>query len=166
MPRKRCYGKIDEFPVCYKFISDQTDHHEVMRLGMEEIEAIRLKDMEGLDQEACAKEMGLTRPTFQRLLINARRKLATALVEGQTIKIGGGNYQMKNRVFECLSCGEVWEVEPCSEGGRHGYEIACPKCGSMEKTKLVDGQRHACGGGGNHDKHEHGTEGGCCGGHK
>ncbi|MEI8217204.1 MAG: DUF134 domain-containing protein [Eubacteriales bacterium] len=167
MPRKRCCGKIDEFPNCYKFISDQTDHHEVMRLGMEEIEAIRLKDMEGHDQKTCAMEMGLTRPTFQRILIAARRKIATALVEGQTIHIGGGNYQMKNRVFECLDCGETWEVEPCSEGGRHGYELACPKCGSMNKTKLVDGQRHACGGAGSHEKHEHNAEGGgCCGGHK
>ena len=167
MPRKRCCGKIDEFPNCYKFISDQTDHHEVMRLGMEEIEAIRLKDMEGHDQKTCAMEMGLTRPTFQRILIAARRKIATALVEGQTIHIGGGNYQMKNRVFECLDCGETWEVEPCSEGGRHGYEIACPKCGSMNKTKLFEGQRHACGGAGSHEKHEHNAEGGgCCGGHK
>lgn len=163
MPRKRCCGQIDNYPVCHKFISDQTEHHDVMTLGLEEIEAIRLKDMIGKDQEACAREMGLTRPTFQRILITARKKIATALVEGQTIIIKGGYYQMKNRVFECLDCGETWEVEPCSEGGKHGYEIACPKCGSMKKTKLIDGIRHACGGSGHH---EHGAEGGCCGGHQ
>ena len=68
---------------------------------------------------------------------------------------------MKNRVFECLNCKEIWEEIPCSEGGKHGYEIACPKCGSMNKSKIVDGARHACGGHG-HNHHEHGTTGGCC----
>jgi phage FluMu protein Com len=63
----------------------------------------------------------------------------------------------KNRRFECEDCGHIWEVEPCTAGGMHGYEIPCPKCGSMNKIKIGDdGQRHMCGGG----HHEHG--GGCC----
>ncbi|MEL7604116.1 MAG: hypothetical protein AAGU77_13250 [Bacillota bacterium] len=54
---------------------------------------------------------------------------------------------MANRVFECLDCGEKFEVGPCGgEDARHGYEIPCPKCGSLNKVKLVEGQRHACGG--------------------
>ena len=62
---------------------------------------------------------------------------------------------MGNRVFECVECHHVWEVEPCTEGGKHGYEIACPECGSMKKLKLENGEKHACGG--------HGHQGGCCG---
>lgn len=162
MPRKRCCGRIEDYPVGQRFISDQPGEQRITTLGIEEVEALRLKDVSGFDQETCAQEMGLTRPTFQRILQNARKKVATALVEGQTIIIEGGNYQMKNRVFECVDCSEVWEVAPCSEGGKHGYEIACPKCGSMRKTKLVDGARHECGG---HGHHEHGVQaGGCCGG--
>jgi Mrp family chromosome partitioning ATPase len=63
------------------------------------------------------------------------------------------------RKFECQDCGHIWEVEPCTEGGKHGYEIPCPKCGSMKKIKIEeDGQRHICGGA-NHSEHGHG---GCC----
>jgi len=160
MPRKRCCGLISEYPVCHKFISEKNENHAVMILGIEEMEAIRLKDMIGYDQEVCGKEMGLSRTTFQRILIGARKKIATALVEGHSIEIRGGHYQMKNRVFECVDCGETWEVEPCTEGGKHGYEIACPKCGSMKKTKLDQEVRHVCGGSGDHK-----DGGGCCGGH-
>lgn len=164
MPRKRCCGFIEEYPVCRKFQSTHTDQTNCIVLALEEMESVRLKDLEGLDQEECAKAMNLTRPTFQRLLASARFKIASALVNGQTIIIEGGHYQVKNRVFECLDCGEIWEVEPCSEGGKHGYEIACPKCGSMKKTKIVDGERHACGGAGHHG-HENGGCGCGCGNH-
>lgn len=70
---------------------------------------------------------------------------------------------MKNRKFECQDCSYTWEVEPCTKGGKHGYEIACPKCGSMKKIKIDEsGQKHVCGGGSHHG-HEHGHGGGCCG---
>ena len=161
MPRQRCCGRVDEYPVCQKFISQSGGTPAA--LGVEEAEALRLKDMLGLSQEACAKAMALTRPTFQRILASARKKVATALTQGRTIIIEGGHFVMANRIFECLDCGEKWEVEPCSENGQHGYEIPCPKCGSMNKAKLVEGQRHECGG-----PHRHGNGGcGCgCGGHK
>ncbi len=161
MPRKRCCGIIDEYPVSCKFVSTQNER-ETISLGAEEVEAVRLKDMKGYDQAECARKMGLTRPTFQRILAAARKKIATALAEGKTIMIEGGNFIMKPRVFECLDCGETWEEAPCTEGGKHGYEIACPKCGSMNKVKITDGERHACGG---HEGHGHG--GGCgCGHHE
>lgn len=77
----------------------------------------------------------------------------------------GGSKMVKNRVFECQDCAHKWEVEPCTAGGKHGYEIACPECGSMKKNKLnEDGVKHACGGGHAHG-HDHKHGGGCCGGH-
>ncbi len=160
MPRKRCCGQIDEYPICRKFTSDQSRQQEAIKLAIEEMEAVRLKDMNGYDQETCARQMGLTRPTFQRVLVSARKKIATALVEACSIEIVGGHYQMKNRVFECTDCKEVWEEKPCTEGGKHGYEIACPKCGSMKKSKLDNGIKHACGGA-EHTHSEQGTSGGC-----
>ncbi len=66
---------------------------------------------------------------------------------------------MNNRVFECLDCGEIWEVEPCTAGGKHGYEIPCPNCGSYKKAKLLSGERHVCGG----EQHQHSSGCGCCG---
>ena len=62
-------------------------------LRYEELEAIRLKDLQGLEQEACAKRMGVSRPTFHRIITSARNKLARALVEGKAIRIEGGNYK-------------------------------------------------------------------------
>jgi predicted DNA-binding protein (UPF0251 family) len=106
MPRKRCCGLIDEYPVCRKFVASQNENQDAIILGVEEVEAVRLKDMTGYDQKECAKEMGLTRPTFQRVLSAARKKIATALAEGKTITIEGGHFIMKKRVFECLDCGE------------------------------------------------------------
>jgi predicted DNA-binding protein (UPF0251 family) len=148
---------VDEYPVCQKFIT--LHGGPPMTLGLEEAEALRLKDMRGMDQESCAMEMALTRPTFQRILASARKKIATALYEGRTIIIEGGHFIMENRVFECLDCGEKWEVEPCGTDRRHGYEIPCPKCGSLNKTKIMDGgERHACGG-----PHGHGRGGCGCG---
>ena len=71
---------------------------------------------------------------------------------------------MANRVFECLDCNHQWEVAPCTEGGKHGYEIPCPKCGGSNKAKLAEGgAKHVCGGG-HGQGHTHG-QGGCCGGH-
>lgn len=68
-----------------------------------------------------------------------------------------------NRVFECLDCGNTWSVDPCSAGGKHGPDIACPKCGSMKKAKLVNGQQHICGGQYGQQSHH---RGGCCGGRR
>lgn len=160
MPRKRCCGLVVDEPHCGKFIPEGIADSSTVVLGVEELEAIRLKDLLGYDQSICANEMGLSRPTFQRVLRSARAKVALALVEGQTINIQGGNYMVKNRIFECSKCGHTWEVEPCTDGGKHGYEIPCPKCGSMDKLKIdAEGQKHACAGRG----HAHG--GGCCCGH-
>jgi len=162
MSRKRCCGLIEREPDCQRFMPEGSKEINPVELWVEELEAVRLKDLGRMDQACCAATMGLSRPTFQRILQSARIKIAMALVEGRSIIIKGGNYMVKNRVFECQDCGHKWEVEPCTAGGQHGYEIPCPQCGSMNKNKLSeDGVKHACGGG--HD-HQHG--GGCCGGHK
>jgi len=163
MSRRRCCGLIDDVPICPEFVPSKPNNDLAVVVLLEEIEAVRLKDMKGMEQAECAVLMGLSRPTFQRILQSARVKIATALVEGRTIIIRGGNYLMKNRVFECVECKHVWEVESCSEGGKHGYEIACPKCGSMKKMKLENDTKHVCGGNPEHD-HGHG-QGGCCSGH-
>lgn len=66
---------------------------EEVILSIDEFEAIRLKDLEGFDQSECAAMMDISQPTFHRLVISARRKIADALTNGKTIKIIGGNYR-------------------------------------------------------------------------
>ena len=78
-------------------------------LSMDEAEAIPLKDLEGLEQEQCAGRMNISRPTFQRVLASARRKLADAILSAKAIKIEGGNFEMASRRFRCLN-GHEWDV--------------------------------------------------------
>jgi predicted DNA-binding protein (UPF0251 family)/predicted Fe-Mo cluster-binding NifX family protein len=59
-------------------------------LGADEAEAIRLADLEGLYQEAAARRMGISRPTFSRIVESARRKIADAIVNGKVLRIEGG----------------------------------------------------------------------------
>ncbi|MDH7517809.1 MAG: DUF134 domain-containing protein [Candidatus Thermoplasmatota archaeon] len=65
-------------------------------LSVDEFEAIRLKDLEGLEQEEAAQMMNISQPTFHRLLLTARKKIADAIVKGKAIKIEGGNYEIVN----------------------------------------------------------------------
>ena len=59
-------------------------------LSLDEIEALRLADAEGLYQEEAAKRMNVSRPTVARILASARRKIAVALTEGRAIRLAGG----------------------------------------------------------------------------
>ncbi len=83
---------------------------EEVRMSIEEAEAIRLKDLEGLEQEQGAEKMNVSRPTFQRVLASARQKLADALLNGKAIRIEGGNFEMTWRRFRCRR-GHEWELE-------------------------------------------------------
>jgi len=65
-----------------------------INLALDEFEAIRLKDYECLDQNSASEQMGISQPTFHRLLESARKKVADALVEGKALRIGGGSYRI------------------------------------------------------------------------
>jgi len=68
---------------------------EEVRLKVEELEAIRLKDLEGLEQEQTAAKMGISQPTLHRILLSAHTKTADALVNGKALRIEGGDYVVK-----------------------------------------------------------------------
>ena len=82
---------------------------EETQLTIEEVEAIRLKDLEGLEQEESAYKMNISRPTFQRVLGSARQKIADAILNGKAISINGGNYELAWHRFKCQS-GHEWEI--------------------------------------------------------
>lgn len=110
---------------------------EEICLTVEELEAIRLKDLEGLDQEACAKKMHVSRPTFQRVLHSARAKIAETLVKGKALKVEGGNYRLAMRKFHCHECDYRWEV-PFGTG-ETGLEMKCPSCQSTNLEREETG---------------------------
>lgn len=63
-------------------------------LSVEEFEAVRLKDFEELDQQEAAKQMGISQPTFHRLLVGARKKMADAIVHGKALRVEGGIFDL------------------------------------------------------------------------
>ena len=62
-------------------------------MSVEEVEALRLKDVEGFDQEKSSVRMNVSRPTFQRVLSSARKKVSGALLNGKAIRIEGGTFR-------------------------------------------------------------------------
>jgi len=60
---------------------------ETVELTTEELEALRLKNIEELDQVESAKKMDTSQSTFQRILSSAYKKISRALILGQAIKI-------------------------------------------------------------------------------
>lgn len=107
---------------------------EEVVLSIEEAEAIRLKDLEGLDQEESARRMRISRPTFQRVLESGRRKMAEALAEGKAIRVEGGNFEMVRRRFRCDEDGQEWDVP--FEAMVEGLPVACPQCSSANIRSL------------------------------
>ncbi len=68
---------------------------EEVRLGLDEAEAIRLADLEGLYQEAAARSMGVSRQTFGRIVETARRKVADAVLNGKALRLEGGEVTIR-----------------------------------------------------------------------
>ncbi|MBF0529868.1 MAG: DUF134 domain-containing protein [Deltaproteobacteria bacterium] len=65
---------------------------EEVVLPVEGLEALRLAELEGLDQDRAAQKMSVSRQTFGRILAAARRTLVDAVVNGKALRIDGGNY--------------------------------------------------------------------------
>lgn len=132
MARPTKWRKIENIPTIPYFVPSEKDSDGVLEntLKLEELEAIRLKDLEGLEQSECAEKMQVSRPTFQRILLSAREKIADSLVNGKTIHIEGGNFTRQICPVKCLSCGKEWnESYENLEAIKNG-EYTCPECGS------------------------------------
>ena len=91
MPREKRIRKLYFKPQYKEFIPVSTEPNGVTNLLDEEIEAIYLMDILEMYQEEAAKNMEVSRPTFTRILKNARKKLSIAIISGHKIKIESKN---------------------------------------------------------------------------
>lgn len=111
------------------FIPDNPCFHpqivscEEVVLTIEEIEALRLADILGMEQDSAADSMNISRGTFQRIINAARKKTADALVHGKTIRIDGGNYK--------LSVGKAC----CRRLSGNCKREGCERCEDCEENK-------------------------------
>lgn len=107
MPRPRKWRKVCCLPENNRFgpLNTPYQSRELVKMTIEEYETIRLIDLQGFTQEECAEKMQVARTTVQRIYIDARRKLAQALVEGKVLIIEGGDYQLCNGLEKICDCG-------------------------------------------------------------
>jgi len=126
MPRRRKCRRIGYLPetTCFKPEGKISEKEAAILLSLEELEAIRLKDYLGYEQEESARSMEVSRQTFQRILSTAHIKIADALINGKPIYIEGGNY--------CLDNGY------CRREGRYLFGEICPvKRSEVEKMNNI-----------------------------
>jgi len=136
MPRPHKWRVVDHIPECDHFrpageYAESAGRDAEIGLFWEELEAIRLKDLEGLDQAQAAERMAVSRPTFQRILRAARYKVAQALIDGRALHVDGGHYRLAARNLRCRQCGHKWR----GLGRHHDDEpsvLTCPMCGSAD----------------------------------
>ena len=96
MPRPRIRRRVRGEPdvTYFKPAGVRLRHLEDSTISVDEFEAIRLKDLEELEQGKAAEKMGISQPTFHRLVLSARKKIADAIVNGKAIRIEGGDYKV------------------------------------------------------------------------
>ncbi|HOW45209.1 MAG TPA: DUF134 domain-containing protein [Candidatus Aminicenantes bacterium] len=80
-------------------------------LALDELEALRLADLEGLYHEQAAARMGVSRQTFGNVVAAARRKTADCLVNGKVLRIAGSAVQAGEGEFVCGSCRHRWRQD-------------------------------------------------------
>jgi len=108
--RCRCIGFLPTATV-FKPSGIPARQLEGIELRLDELEALRLADLQGLYHDEAAQGMGISRATFGRLVEAARHKVANALVNGKMIVIKGGVVAMSDgRTFVCRDCDHRFEA--------------------------------------------------------
>lgn len=109
MPRPHCRRTIQGHPQATAFKPTGIPMRELeeVTVTLDEFEAVRLADLDGLYQEEAAAQMGVSRPTFSRIVESAHKKIADALVHGKAIRIEGGTVQSRGRKCCRLHDGEA-----------------------------------------------------------
>jgi len=126
MPRPKCCRQIGAMPgkTCFQPEGAASSSFDEVLLTLDEYEAIRLADLEGLYQEQAASLMNISRQTFGRIIKAAHRKVADVLVNGKILKIEGGPVSMKaEEPVRCPRCRRAFSPD-CN---KHN-EMSCPHC--------------------------------------
>jgi len=140
MPRPRIFRRVGFQPdvTYFKPRGVEMRNLEESIITIDELEAIRLKDYEGFDQEKAAKKMNISQPTFHRLILSSRKNIADALVNGKALKIEGGVYKMVGfgrgggqGAGRGAGMSRGRGRQPGGFGLGPGGECTCPKCGKV-----------------------------------
>ena len=131
MPRPCCLRHIDvnQCAVYFKPTGIPVHMLEEVILTLDELESLRLADLNGLYQEQAAEKMKISRPTFSRVIEHARRKVADALIHGKALRLEGGTVVMTGEQTMPgqdgtgqTGGGRGMGRGPCGCGQRHGAQ--------------------------------------------
>jgi uncharacterized protein len=139
MARPPCPRRVAAPPRCsyFKPAGIPLSRLEEVALSVDELEALRLADLEGLYQDDAASRMEVSRPTFARIVESSRRKVAEALVHGRALRIAGGPVAfVGQRQFRCEECRHEWSL-PFGTGRPEG----CPSCDGDAFRRIDAGPR-------------------------
>ncbi|TET02759.1 MAG: DUF134 domain-containing protein [Promethearchaeota archaeon] len=116
------------------YFQSENDNSSV-GLNIAEFEALRLKHYISLTQKSSADTMGVSQPTFSRILEKAHEKITQALIQGKDIRVYGGKINLKQayRGYGCLNCDEEWKDDSASKD----RNVNCPNCKSKKVYFLV-----------------------------
>jgi len=115
------------------------NYRSAVTMALEEYEAIRLVDYERLTHEQASLSMGVSRPTLTRIYEQARIKLGTALVEGRSFLIEGGEVKLSGHHYYCEECQHKFVQKE-----KHPQPQNCPTCSSQRITNLSECFMQGC----------------------
>jgi hypothetical protein len=135
MGRRRHRRWVYQTPKNFYFAREPPTTEDCVILTVGEFEAMRLKHYTGLNQKLAAEKMGISQPTFSRILESAHQKATLALIDGKIIKIHGGNFDYKLSFigYGCLDCNHEWEDKSASKDRR----VNCTNCNSKNVYYIV-----------------------------
>lgn len=115
MPRPRKCRKVCCLPERNLFgpLNIKNLEEKIVVMTVDEYETIRLMDLEGMTQEECAEKMNVARTTIQRIYNDARLKLAKSLVNGDILKIEGGDYKLCDENEPLCGCSRCHKLSCC-----------------------------------------------------
>lgn len=144
MGRPVKYRAVCRMPRCQRFYGSDRGENAIL-ITVDEYETLRLIDYAGMSQAECAVQMHISRGTVQALYAAARRKAARFLVEGTSLKIEGGNYEICTDSRN--SCPDrIFGSDSCKRKGENKMKIAVTyedgqvfqHFGHTEKFKIYD----------------------------
>ena len=133
MPRPKKNKMVSSPPMYsgFKPVGVRRDMLQDINLEIDEYEAIRLSDYEGLGHAEAAAEMEISRSTFSRLIEKARKKVASFLIEGRMLQIEGGKIHFRDNLLKCQSCGHIFNINMDKRLSK------CPECGSDQLLNMA-----------------------------
>ena len=131
MPRPQSNRIVHEPPVItgFKPMGIPGSSLRQIQLSLDEFEAMRLADYQGMSHEEAAEEMGISRSTFSRLIEKARSKIAEFIIKGRLLSIEGGNVHFRKNIIQCAECGHMFRTNIDADVSE------CPECRS---TRLIN----------------------------